>query len=664
MPQVSPFARAVFDDPVFTVDIACAIGTVVHARCTGQTLPPSAAARRPIPPMAEMSALRHWQEQDEATGRASGTDQWYDLVDAARIDIWLSRAGLPRAGRQVLVDSGGHAVLELTAAGGERWRLTIPSPKDMRREATARYSLTRSGRDGWMSMLNGTPGSTTPEQAAALLVGTLAEEGALPPPPATPAPDQAAPAAAPQAGQPAGLSSFPALPAGDPPEPVAEDREGDQAAAGTADWPPGHPYASQRDALVAAFHSAHDGPPAAMRGAAQARDRQNFQVTFTIWGRRRLQAAALAAISGAASNSVPPPDWARAVDRDPALAAALVDAAAAGVWRDLIASADAAGVPGSAAAEPGETVVSDWTAGHAFTAQIRQLRQEALASPDVAALARSNDPGRFAQAFREWLEPRAAEAAVSGADPGYQLAVLDDASFTEDLMATLAQQVYQELCTPDHRAQAATDVFAAEGVRRAASAARSAIMAAGGDGGEFADLRDAVAIDMHLARAGITGFGRAVTWDSGSGCYAIDVTGRDGTRLRLRIPPAEGRYTVEPDGGPATDLPARRGEPAAVTARLLLERAGHASLAGRLPVAAALAAAGRARHDLTTPAMPPAEAVPGTGPSEDAPAAQAGPRQAQPPNPSKPPRAQATCPPGPPAPGKSPQPARHHPEPA
>jgi len=116
---VSPFARAVLDDPVFAVDLACAIGTVVHERCTGQTLPPRTAARRPIPPMVEMSALRHWQEQDEATGRAAGTDQWYDLADAARIDIWLSRAGLPRAGRQVLVDSGGHAVLELAGADGE-----------------------------------------------------------------------------------------------------------------------------------------------------------------------------------------------------------------------------------------------------------------------------------------------------------------------------------------------------------------------------------------------------------------------------------------------------------------------------------------------------------------------------------------------------------------
>ena len=127
--QVPPFARAVFDDPVFAADVACAVGTVVHARCAGQALPPGSAARRPIPPMAEMSALRYWQEQDEAIGRAAGTDQWYDLVDAARIDIWLSRAGLPRAGRQVVIDSGGHAVLELTAAGGEQWRLTVPSPQ-------------------------------------------------------------------------------------------------------------------------------------------------------------------------------------------------------------------------------------------------------------------------------------------------------------------------------------------------------------------------------------------------------------------------------------------------------------------------------------------------------------------------------------------------------
>ena len=189
--QVPPFARAVFDDPVFAADVACAVGTAVHARCAGQPLPPESAARRPIPPMTEMPALRYWQEQDVAIGRAAGTDTWYDLVDAARIDIWLSRAGLPRAGRQVVIGSGGHAALELTAAGGEQWRLTVPARKDTQHEATARYKVTRSGNDAWEALLNGTPGSTTPEQAAALLIGTLTEQGALPPPADAPAPGQA-----------------------------------------------------------------------------------------------------------------------------------------------------------------------------------------------------------------------------------------------------------------------------------------------------------------------------------------------------------------------------------------------------------------------------------------------------------------------------------------
>jgi hypothetical protein len=155
--EVPPFARAVLDDPVFAADVACAVGTVVHARCAGQALPPGSAARRPIPPMAEMSALRHWQDQDEAIGRASGTDQWYDLVDAARTDIWLSRAGLPRAGRQVVIDSGGHAVLELTAAGGEPARTRsarpphgtrspAPAPTAGRRCSTARPAAPRRSR--------------------------------------------------------------------------------------------------------------------------------------------------------------------------------------------------------------------------------------------------------------------------------------------------------------------------------------------------------------------------------------------------------------------------------------------------------------------------------------------------------------------------------------
>ena len=182
-----PFAEAVLHDPVFGADLTCAVGMAVYAACTGEVLTPGSAGFRPVHPTVERVALDHWQEQDEAIGRAAGTDTWYDLVDAAGIDIWLSRAGLPRAGRQVVIDSGGHAVLELTAAGGEQWRLTVPARKDTQNEATARYKVTRSGSDGWEALLNGTPGSTTPEQAAALLIGTLTEQGALPPPPRPPA---------------------------------------------------------------------------------------------------------------------------------------------------------------------------------------------------------------------------------------------------------------------------------------------------------------------------------------------------------------------------------------------------------------------------------------------------------------------------------------------
>ncbi|HEY3880338.1 MAG TPA: hypothetical protein VGM12_17225, partial [Trebonia sp.] len=120
-----PFAEAVLDDPVFGADLTCAVGMGVYAACTGEVLTPGSAGFRPVHLMVERVALDHWQEQDEAIGRAAGTDTWYDLVDAAVIDIWLSRAGLPRAGRQVVIDSGGHAVLELTAAGGEQWRLTV-----------------------------------------------------------------------------------------------------------------------------------------------------------------------------------------------------------------------------------------------------------------------------------------------------------------------------------------------------------------------------------------------------------------------------------------------------------------------------------------------------------------------------------------------------------
>ena len=195
--QVPPLALTVFDDPVFAADLACAVGAAVHASCTGPAPPPP---RSQIPPEVTLAALSHWQEKDEATARAAATDQWRDIETAAQIDIWLSRAGLPRQGRQVRWHPGGHAVLELTAADGEQWRLHVPRPQDAQHEATARYNLTRSGQDGWSCLLNGTPGSTTPQQAATLLTGTLEEENVLlPAPAAASASDQAAPAAV-QAG--------------------------------------------------------------------------------------------------------------------------------------------------------------------------------------------------------------------------------------------------------------------------------------------------------------------------------------------------------------------------------------------------------------------------------------------------------------------------------
>jgi N12 class adenine-specific DNA methylase len=208
--QIPPLALTVFDDPVFAADLACAAGAAVHASCTGQAPPPPGSQ---IPPEVTLAALSHWQEKDEATARAAATDQWRDIETAAQIDIWLSRTGLPRQGRQVRWHPGGHAVLELTAADGEQWRLHVPRPQDGQHEATARYNLTRSGRDGWSSLLNGTPASTTPQQAATLLTGTLEEENALlPAPAAASASDQAAPSAV-QAGHAA--SAAPATPAAD-----------------------------------------------------------------------------------------------------------------------------------------------------------------------------------------------------------------------------------------------------------------------------------------------------------------------------------------------------------------------------------------------------------------------------------------------------------------
>ena len=208
--QIPPLALTVFDDPVFAADLACAVGAAVHASCTGQAPPPPGSQ---IPPEVTRAALSHWQEKDEATARAAATDQWRDIETAVQIDIWLSRAGLPRQGRQVRWHPGGYAVLELTAADGEQWRLHVPRPQDARHEATARYNLTRSGQDGWSCLLNGTPGSTTPQQAATLLTGTLEEENVLlPAPAAASAPGQAASAAV-QAGR--AVSAAPATPVAD-----------------------------------------------------------------------------------------------------------------------------------------------------------------------------------------------------------------------------------------------------------------------------------------------------------------------------------------------------------------------------------------------------------------------------------------------------------------
>ena len=104
-PAVRP---AVLDDPVFAEDLTCAVGTAVHARCTGQVPPPGSAARRPIPARVESSALAHWQAKDEATGRAAATEQWYDLVDR-RADRHLAqprRAAPRRAGKSARTPAG------------------------------------------------------------------------------------------------------------------------------------------------------------------------------------------------------------------------------------------------------------------------------------------------------------------------------------------------------------------------------------------------------------------------------------------------------------------------------------------------------------------------------------------------------------------------------
>ena len=240
------------------------------------------------------------------------------------------------------------------------------------------------------------------------------------------------------------------------------------------------------------------------------------------------------------------------------------------------------GGPAAADHAPGpaaDATTADWAAAHPFAADISQLREGARADRDVGLWASANDPDHFVLVFWDRLDSLVGDAAIeAGSETDFAVAFWTDPSFAADVTATLAEQVYQELCGPERHAQAAaTDVFAAEACRRAAKAHKAAIGAAARGGpaeGRDDDLHDAVAIDTHLARAGIPAARRGITWDGDAGCYAIDLTGDDGRRLRLAIPPAGGEYTFRDDVADGM-LPARRSStPPAETARLLLSFSG------------------------------------------------------------------------------------------
>jgi N12 class adenine-specific DNA methylase len=324
--QVPPFARAVLDDPVFGVDAACAIGPVVHSAFTGQSLPSWAAEFRPVPPRAELAAVGYWGEQDEATGQAAVGDGWQDLVIAARIDIWLSRAGLPREGRKVRWNSGGHAELEL-AVGGEQWRLQIPRRQD------APYRLTRPGRDDWSRTLDGTSGSTTQEQAASLLTGILAQETGIPTWDGTstlnPATTGTRQQDVPRPGaDPAGSSDGTTPQAGDTagetvPESGADpSQQDDSKPRGEAADGPGDQYAPQLDAMVAAALADRSVTRIALMNWP------DYEIAFGRWAREYLAAVTAAALQPADTVSETIPGWAQALHGDHDLAASLTAAAA------------------------------------------------------------------------------------------------------------------------------------------------------------------------------------------------------------------------------------------------------------------------------------------------------------------------------------------------
>ena len=530
-----------------------------------------------------------------------------DLRDAAAIDMRLARAGIPAGSRAIAWDAAaGCVVIDLAGQEQTRFRLTIPEPG-------AAYTI--QAGDAPATALPGRRGRAA---AAAIAAALLSHAGsASTQPGGQPAPPDAMEELAARHGMQVTRDGDETVIRDTAGRPVLR-RRGDQLENRPGRVIPG----SRAEAYVAAAAAAPgdsadvlyarvvSGAPVILDVAGLPDERA---VPFGDYHHARDGAAGRAGRTAGTcyvyahghayvTASIPPPaaaylsvnadgQWASRIDgattfltRPPGphdfssicgkQAGPADRRPAPPDGRELEAPTVPAPAAGPAATTP---ATAGWTDAHPFAADIRQLRETALADVEVWLWAGANDPDHFALVFWDRLESLLAETTPEAwTETGFASAYWDDPSFAADVTATIAQQVYQDLCAPEHRAQAAaTDAFLAEACMRAANAHKTAIGAAAPRNGHDDELHDAVTIDMHLARAGIPATRRAITWDTAAGCYVITLTSDDGRTLRLLIPPADGEYSIQAGDGPAVTLPGRAGSaPAAETARLLLSHAG------------------------------------------------------------------------------------------
>ena len=348
-------------------------------------------------------------------------------------------------------------------------------------------------------------------------------------------------------------------------------------------WRPGGERAWPRES----YHHARD--EAARRARETSRDHH-------LYADGRAAVAAAQPPDEAAYYSVTPAgQWTRHMNG----AADRLEHAPAVTGLSVIAGETAAAA-GQAALPPAP---AGWTATHPFAAQITAMRAAAVADTAVAATAGSGDAQNFRIAFTAWARDYLAATAsaaltdslaATAGPPAWARAFLDDHAFTADLTATLAAQTVQQVTgepaaippEPDARAvamAAMTWLQRAEKARSAESGCPPACDTCTFPAEANPGLRQATAIDMHLARAGILHTLRGITWDADAGTWAATITGDHG-EWRLLIDREEDSARARPDGpyritrdglDAGTAPPGSPGEAAAGFRQLIIQRTGH-----------------------------------------------------------------------------------------